>query len=122
MEDPMSRKNLLFLGVFLIFLACAASAEDQTWTGRISDSMCGAKHGATIHQQEGSNKKTSDEECVKKCVDAGAKYVFVTQGKIFSIDNQDFVDLKASAGRDVKLTGELTGDTIKVSRIEAIAH
>lgn len=43
--------------------------EDLTWTGTISDSMCGAKHGMA---------KMTDRECTEMCVKTGAKYIFVS--------------------------------------------
>lgn len=33
------------------------------------------------------------------------------------IDNQDFADLEKDAGRTVRLTGDVTGNTIAVSKI-----
>ncbi len=60
----------------------------------------------------------SNAQCATACVKKGAKYVFVRDSKVYDIDNQDFADLAAHAGHNVKLTGEMTGDTIKVSRIE----
>ena len=52
------------------------------------------------------------------CVKGGAEYVFVIDGKLYSVDNQDFAGLPVHAGHSVRLTGEMTGDTIKVSKIE----
>ena len=42
-----------------------ASAADQTWTGKISDSMCGAKHNTAA---EHAGKKMSDRDCALACV------------------------------------------------------
>jgi hypothetical protein len=82
----------------------SASAADQTWTGKISDSMCG--------------KKMSDRDCTVACVkDHNAKYVFVSGGKVYNVGNQDFDALQEHAGHTVKLTGEMSGDTITVSKI-----
>jgi len=38
--------------------------------------------------------------------------------KVLSISNRDFVDLPIHAGHTVKLTGELTGSSIQVTKIE----
>ena len=98
-----------------ILMAAAVSlAADKTWTGKISDSMCGRSHKSAM---EHAGKKMSDHDCVLACIDKGAKYVFVSGTKIYKIENQDFADLKEHAGHTVKLTGEKTGDTIKVSNI-----
>jgi hypothetical protein len=108
-------KNLIgsvFLAVVLI--APAFAIEEQTWVGKISDSDCGAKHMAGSEHQTAM----SDPDCVKACIDKGAKYVFVNDGKVLQISNQDFADLRVHAGHEVRLTGEKTGDTIKVTKIE----
>jgi hypothetical protein len=101
----------------LLFMASGAApalAAVETWTGKISDSHCGAMHQAAAEHE----KKMSDADCTKKCVKGGAKYVFVHEGKVLSIENQAFTDLGKHAGHTVTLTGEMTGDTIKVSKIE----
>jgi hypothetical protein len=46
--------------------------------------------------------------------------VFVLKGKVYKIDNQDFAALQEYGGHMVQLTGEMTGDTIKVSNIGMI--
>ena len=111
-------KRTLVLAVGILFCAAMAFAADQTWSGQISDSMCGHSHKAAI---EHGGKKMSDHDCVIACVKNGDKYVFVQGGKIYNIANQDFAGLEEHAGHTVKLTGEKTGDTIKVSKIEASA-
>jgi len=96
--------------------AMSALAADQTWTGQISDSMCGAKHNTSA---EHGAKAMSDRDCALACVkDHNAKYVFVSGGKVYNVSNQDFADLQVHAGHTVKLTGDMSGDTITVSKIE----
>ena len=97
--------------------AMSVSAADQTWTGRISDSMCGAKHKKMA---EHGTTKMADRDCTMACVKEGGKYVFVLKGKVYKIDNQDFAALQEFGGHMVQLTGEMTGDTIKVSNIGMI--
>jgi len=95
--------------------AMSASAADKTWTGKISDSMCGAKHNASA---EHGGKKMSERDCTFACVkDHDAKYVFVSGGEVYNVSNQDFGALQEHAGHTVKLTGEMSGGTITVSRI-----
>jgi hypothetical protein len=50
-------------------------------------------------------------------VKAGAKYVFTSGGKVYAIANQDDKDLAANAGKTVRLTGDMQGTTITVSKI-----
>ncbi len=113
----MSSKQLasLFFGIAAaVLLSAPARASQQTWTGNISDSNCGASHKAAM---EHGGKKMTDAECTKACVKAGAKYVFVHEGKVIPISNQDFAGLEEHAGHTVHLTGELTAGNITVSKI-----
>jgi hypothetical protein len=96
----------------VLLTASVAFAAEETWTGKISDSKCAAAHPAAEH-----GKKMSDAACTKACVKGGEKYVFVHEGKVLNIANQDFAGLPKHAGHTVSLTGELTGDTITVSKI-----
>ena len=104
------------LGIALVVLAGAAlaSGAEKTWKGKISDSMCGASHKSAI---EHAGKKLTDRECVQACIKGGGKYVFVSGKKVYNIENQDFADLAEHAGHNVSLSGEMTGDSIKVSKI-----
>jgi len=91
-------------------------AADKTWSGKISDSMCGAKHNASA---EHADKTMSERDCTLACVkDHSAKFVFVSGGKVYNVANQDFAALQEHAGHTVKLTGEMSGDTITVSKID----
>ena len=109
-------KSLLSNALVLAMVAVsAASAADKTWTGKISDSMCSASHKSmAVH----GKTKMSDRDCTLDCVKHGGKYVFVSQGKVYEIPNQGFNDLEKHAGHTVKLSGEMTGNTIAVSKIE----
>src|SRR5580693_1713990 len=88
-------------------------AAEQTWTGQISDSLCGAKHMSAEH----GKKPVSDRDCAQACVQKSAQYVLVVNGKVYKLVNHD-ADLKAHAGYTVNLTGDLTGETIRVAKIE----
>lgn len=107
-------KKITLLAAAILFAASPLFAAAKTWNGTISDSKCGAKHPAGEHD----GKKTTDADCVKMCVDGGAKYVFVSGGKVYQIANQDYAALKDHAGHKVALTGEMSGDSITVSKIE----
>lgn len=98
----------------LFVAAIPMLAAQQTWTGQISDSMCGANHAAMGDM--GKNPK----ECTAGCVKGGSKYVFVANGKVFEIANQNFGELSKAAGQNVNLTGDLASDgkTIKVSKLQ----
>jgi hypothetical protein len=106
----------LKLFVLLSLSLISALAADQTWTGQISDDMCGADHSAMAQQ----GKKLDPHECTLVCVKGGGKFVLVSEGKVFSIANQDFADLTKHAGHTVKVTGSLGSDgkTITVSKLD----
>jgi hypothetical protein len=107
------KKFVLFAAAILFATAPALTAADKTWTGVLGDSKCNATHSKAEHASQ-----TDDHDCVTKCVAAGAKHVFVAGGKTFQIANQDFAGLTDHAGHNVKLSGELKGDSITVSKIE----
>ena len=95
-------------------LVFATSCFAGTWTGQISDSSCGASH-AKMMSQGGKMKTTRD--CTLGCVKSGSKYVFVSAGSVYQIENQSFADLEKRAGQMVELTGDMKGDTVTVSKI-----
>ncbi len=99
-----------------IFLVCclavslfALTASAGEWTGYISESHCGAKH------MDGSDAAA---KCVKSCVRGGAKLSFVTEDKkVIPIANPSAVK-EAQYGRKVKVTGEMSGDSLTVNTID----
>jgi hypothetical protein len=90
-----------------LFAATMTMAADETWTGYITDSKCGAKAA-----HEGSR------ECTISCVKAGAKYVFVNDAdkRVYAIDAQDKV--ADHAGHHVTVKGSVDGDNLKLESIE----
>ena len=84
----------------------AAGQDQQSWTGVVSDSHCGAKH---------SEAGKAAATCVGKCVAGGASYVLVSDGNVYQLDNQD--KFKKLAGRSVTVTGTMNGDTINVASV-----
>ena len=111
-------KNLVGFSVALA-IAVSASAfaqkvPEQTWKGKISDSNCKEKHPAGEHE----GKKMTDADCTAICVKKGAKYVFVSDGKVYQIANQNSKQIASHAGHEVELTGSMKGDTITASQIK----
>src|SRR6202142_3955988 len=107
----MNPLKMLCYGSLRAGLAIFASSADQTWTGQISDSMCGASHAKMIAAHPGM----TDRDCAQACINSGGKYVFVSEGRVFNIANQDLALLPVHAGHTVRLTGEMKGDTITVA-------
>lgn len=96
-------------------LASLAGAANTTMTGMISDSMCGVSHA----KMTSSHKGMTDRDCALACVKAGAKYVFVSNGKVYDISNQNEAGLSKYAGENAKVTADFSGSTITVSKIAA---
>jgi hypothetical protein len=103
-------KRLLMLVVALMVSGCMAMAA-ESWTGTVSDSNCGLKH---------SEPSAAAAKCVAGCVAKGAKYVLVSKGKVYSVEPQDkFADF---AGKSVKVTGTMEGDSITAESVMAAGH
>ncbi len=107
-------KTVFILSAVLLVASALPHAAEQTWSGKISDSACGAKHEEAAEGQG----VMADRECTQACVRGGSKYVLVVDGKVMQIANQDNKDLATHAGHAVKITGELKGNAIVVSKIE----
>jgi hypothetical protein len=102
------RKLLMICFAFCFVLALTAWAFDDmgkssTVNGWVVDDKCGAK-GA----------HAGAEACTKKCLDAGAKMVIVTDQdqKVLTVDNPDA--LKGHEGHHIAATGSVKGDSIHV--------
>ena len=104
-------------GAVLVIVALAVvpatAQKEQTWKGAISDSNCNGKHAAGEHD----GKKMTDTECTNVCIKKGAKYVFVSDGKVYALANQSSKTIAAHAGHQVELTGTLKGDAINATKI-----
>jgi hypothetical protein len=80
----------------------------QTFSGVITDSICGAKHDTSMNQ--------SAARCTKVCLARGGKYALVNGDKLYVLEGgTEYLD--RSAGERVTVTGDLVGDTIKVTAV-----
>jgi hypothetical protein len=106
-------------GVLIFCASVTPAAAQQTFTGRLSDSMCAASH-----QSKAAAGGLTDRECLFACINALATYVLVDQdNQVIPIANQDAMGLPLYAGRPVRITGERKGDAVFVAKVEAIpAH
>lgn len=113
------KRTILSIGASLLLVPLLSFGAQQTWTGEISDSMCGANHQAMAK----SGKKVNPRDCTLECVKAGNQYVFVSKDQVFDIANQNLPDLQKHAAHKVELTGDLGSDgkTITVAKIQ-MAH
>jgi hypothetical protein len=99
--------------VAALTLAAPAMAADMSWTGQISDAMCGASH------KEMAKSGETDKQCTLGCAKEDGSFVFVTGGKVYEITNPRLKAIEEHAGETVKVTGTLKGDKITISKVEA---
>lgn len=91
------------------FAQTAKPAIAKTFTGMVSDSMCGAKHMA---------KDKSAAECTRECVKAGSDYALVTGAKVYTLKG-DKTELDKYAGQRATVKGSLDGNNFNVQSIMA---
>jgi hypothetical protein len=101
------------LSTGLTVVPSVAAGRAQTFTGKVSDAMCGAKH-----TEEG----IAPADCVRACVQKGAKYALVVGDKVYTLDASDQAaldTLNKLAWEEAKVTGTANGDTISVKSVTA---
>lgn len=89
----------------------AKTGAAKTLIGYISDSSCGLQHMA------GMNEK----DCTLMCVKNG-KFVLADRDHkvVYQLDQVGQEKAREFAGQKVKITGRVTGKTIRVTAIEAV--
>jgi hypothetical protein len=107
-----SRLNLILLTAVasLAFALAAFAAKASTFTGTVSDSMCGAKHMGDPAQ------------CTRGCVAKGSKYALVVGDKVYTLETSDkkaLDTLDKQAGAKVTVTGTEKDNTITVASVSA---
>ncbi len=83
----------------------------QTYTGVVTDTMCGANHSMMGVKP--------DSKCVRECVKAGSKYGLLVGDKVYTLSDQKTPE--QFAGAKVKVTGTLDAktNTLAVQKMEA---
>ncbi|HEY6333879.1 MAG TPA: hypothetical protein VI756_31470 [Blastocatellia bacterium] len=99
---------------FVLIIALAgflAGAAPQTFTGVITDTLCGARHNMKGH---------SDADCVKLCAKASGQYALFDGQNVLKLSDQKTP--AKFAAQTVKVTGTLDPktNTIKVVSIEPV--
>jgi len=103
-------KLVFTIAVLVVSIVAASAAATQTFTGIVSDTMCGAKHMLPGN---------TDAECTRECVKGGASYALVVDKHVYTLSGSTN-NLSRSAGKRVQITGERTGDTIKVQSVTVV--
>jgi hypothetical protein len=101
------------LGIGVAFVPGVTADSTQTFTGKVSDSMCEAKH---------SEGNLAPAACVRACVQKGAKYALVVGDKVYTLNTSDketLDELNKLAWEQAKVTGTVDGDTISVKSVTA---
>jgi hypothetical protein len=93
----------------LIAGALAASAAPRTFTGIITDSMCGRDHAMM--------KVAPDSKCIQECVKHGSKYALFDGKSSYILSDQRTP--QQFAGQKVKVTGTLFEKT-KILKVDSI--
>jgi hypothetical protein len=102
----------LFLGASLAVSAAFAADNPQSFTGHVTDAMCGANHvmgGAAA-------------ECLRTCIRKGSKYALIVGDKFYALDTSDKTaldELDKLADKQAKVTGRANGDVITVVSVAA---
>ena len=99
---------VVILGAGLVVSSFAAKAE--TFTGEVSDAMCGAKH----------DMGGSKADCTRDCVKQGSKYTLIVGDKVYTLETKDKAaldQLDKLAGVQAKVTGTAEKDVIQVSSV-----
>ena len=113
MMSPTRKAGFLLLSVLLVAgTALSAFAAGKTYTGTVSDSMCGAKHAMA----------GSDASCTRACVSKGSKYALVVGDKVYTLETSDkdaLATLDQQAGAKAIVTGTEKDDVITVSAVKA---
>jgi len=103
----------LVLCTGLAVVPSLAAGNTQTFTGKVSDAMCGAKH---------MEAGIAPAACVRECVQKGAKYALVVGDKVYTLDTSDQAaldELNKLVWEQAKVTGTAKGDTITVKSVTA---
>jgi hypothetical protein len=108
LEERIMKRTLPITVAFALLFLLTTALQAANWTGWITDENCGAKGANADHKS-----------CALKCAGKGGKLVFYNNDdkKIYKLDDQD--SAKKNIGHEVVVSGEATGDAIKVSSIAA---
>jgi hypothetical protein len=101
----------LILAALLVAVTAFAADKAQSYTGTVTDAMCGAHHMMS----------GSEADCTRACVSKGSKYALVVGDKVYTLETSDkatLASLDKAAGASATVNGTLNGDTIQVASVK----
>jgi hypothetical protein len=109
------RDKLAIVGTAILALALALplpalGKAGESYTGEVSDSMCGAEH----------MMKGSKADCTRACVGKGSNYALVVGDKVYTLETNDrdlLGKLNDLAGQKARITGKADGTGIVVNAV-----
>jgi len=114
MNVQIRNAGLLLASLLMItgLTVSSAFAAGKTFTGTVSDAMCGAKHAMPGNAAE----------CTRGCISKGSKYALVVGDKVYTLETSDKSALAAldkQAGAKATVTGTEKDNTITVTSVKA---
>jgi hypothetical protein len=104
--------SLIALALTTVLTPSPLVAASQSYTGIVSDAMCGKKH-----MMEGD-----PAACLRACVQKGSKYALVVGDKVYTLDTEDktaLATLDKLANQKATVKGQANGDEIEVTSVSA---
>jgi hypothetical protein len=105
----LTRSSAVVVLIVFTFLTFSSFAATQTFTGTITDTMCGKKH---------MSPGKSDADCTRECMKLKGDWTYglVVGSNVYHLtgNNKEFATV---AGQRVTVAGVVTGETIVVRTI-----
>jgi hypothetical protein len=110
------RAVLRIVGLLSAFLLLGLAASSfaagttKSLVGIVGDITCGREHSMM--------RGMSDAQCTRECVARlGSKYALITEDQVFVLEGH-WQEVDQLAGQKAKITGEVEGQKINVSKVE----
>lgn len=87
--------------------ATVVLAQQGSFTGTLTDSMCGTTHMA---------KDKTPADCTRMCVKDGMKYALSVDKKLYTLEGHE-PELSKLAGQKVTVKGSAKGETVTVESV-----
>jgi len=100
--------GFMLAAVLLAGLAAAQppKAKKQSWSGVVTDSMCGAKH-----------MMANAADCTRACVKQGSSYALLVGDTVYTLKGHE-AEVDKLAGQKATVTGTAEGTTIQVASVK----